>query len=317
MPVFNATLLRERFTISEALPADMTDKPPLVALSNRINLSLLSPKQEQENFVIRAQNMHNCARMAARVALEFQENGPLINRAQPFDWGDAYDSINNKYEEKWNPLFWISAYHQGRILYENGNGSRHPFLDIIEQCDARNKSDYENSIDIARDAFRQAGKMVNIEYYSNIALVVNVETHEGRCGVILRGPNKTTTFNFTARKKGENAIKPSQCLNLCASYLEAIQLSFLIGMLRKKAKYELIGKAGDEAKQLQDATQRLGRLKNAISQLESILDISYRPERPNMNEMIASAEAYAEKSLSRLLREKIESGEANSGEWID
>ena len=150
----------------------------------------------------------------------------------------------------------MTVYQNGRVIYEDGAGTRHPFLDIIEQCDARNKDDYEKTMEIAKDAFKQAGKLVNIDHDANVALVMKVVDNEGKCGVILRGPNKTTTFNLVATPKGDRDVRPSQCLTVAAAFLEGIQLAFLIGMTREKLRFELIGTTSDEAHKSDAASRR-------------------------------------------------------------
>ncbi len=48
--------------------------------------------------------------------------------------------------------------------------------------------DYEKAVTVAEDAFRQAGKIVNIQHDSNVAFVLNYNPNEARGGVIVRGP---------------------------------------------------------------------------------------------------------------------------------
>ncbi len=296
MPEFNTSLLREKFTIYDAMPADLSDKGPVVALSNRLSLPLKSDDGKTiETFIIRAQNMHMCARIGAQIASEFQENGPLLGRKKPFDWHETYETLIRGYEKKWNPNRWVAIYHKGRVIFEDGAIERHPFLDIIEQCDARNKDNYEKAVSVAQDAFKQAGRLITIDHDSNIALILAVTPLEGKCGVIVRGPSRTTTFNLTAHKKNDHEVRVSNCLSAAAAFLEGIQLAFFIGMTRKKILYEMISGISPEAKQAEDAGQKLGRLNTAISQFESLLDVTYRPERPEFSRMISDAEDFARK----------------------
>ncbi len=307
MPEFNATLLRERFTIQDAMAGDLSDKPPIIALSNRMAVPLISDNDElHETFVIRAQNMHTCTRMAAHLAREFQEGGPLLTRQHKFDWEYGWLTITKGYEKAWNPSRWIAVYHKGRVVFEAaGDGVvRHPFLDIVEQCDARNKGEYEKSLSIAKDAFLQAGKIVDIAYEGNIAMVMHIKDDEGKCGLILRGPNRTTTFNFTARPKSDRAVKASQCLSAAAAFLEGIQMTFMVGMITYKVKHEIIAAKSPEAKQGHEAGMKLGRLRGAIEQFEALMEITYRPERPEFTEMVDSAERFAGKMLEKREKER-------------
>lgn len=317
MAEFSTSLLREKFVIHDAMPVDISDNEPIVALSNRIKFSLTSKDgRVTENYVVRAQNMHTTARFAAQMARDFYDNGSLVDRKKPFDWRAAYLMITKGYEKDWNPHRWIAVYHNGRVIFEDGEGEHHPFLDIIEQCDARNKDDYEKTMSIAVEAFKQAGKLVNIDHDSNVALIMKVTDTEGKCGVILRGPNKTTTFNFTANPKGGRDVRESQCLTAAAAFLEGIQLAFMVGMTKQKLKYELISPASDEARKADSASRKLGRLNGAIAQFENLLNVSYRPDRPNFSTMIDEAEDFARKALAQEIETKIATGEIDKGDWV-
>ncbi len=316
---FTTTLLREKFIIRDAFSETKSerqrmDNPPVIAMSNRMVLPL-TYQGGSEVLVVRAQNMHICARMAARIIQEFQDSGPLLDRTKPFDWQFAWLSITKGYENKFNPGRWVAVYHKGRLVYEDGETQRHPFLDIIEQCEARNKESYEKAVTVAEDAFRQAGKIVNIEHDSNIALVVNAEASEVKCGVIVRGPTKTMTFNFTAKPKGGRPVKISQCLSVSAAFLEGIQLAFQIGMIKQKQLYELVDNNSLDSEKARESSQKLGRLNGAVQQFEQLAEVNYRPERPDFSAMIDEAQAFAKQSLAAEVQRRRDSGEAKS-DWI-
>lgn len=319
MDVFNTTLLREKFIIRDAFadnkPRRQQDTPPVIALSNRIVLPLVSGGVN-ETIIVRAQNMHSCARMAARIVQEFQEVGPILDRKSPFDWKYAWLSITKGYETKFNPHRWVAVYHKGRIIYEDGETKHHPFLDIIEQCDARNPDDYEKAVHVAEDAFRQAGKIVTIEHDSNVALVLNYTPEETRCGVIVRGPTKTMTFNFSARPKAGRTIKISQCLSVAAAFLEGIQLAFQIGMFKQRQSYDMIESGSPEAQKGRESSEKLGRLNGAVQQFENLLEVTYRPERPDFGKMIDDAQAFAKHSLSSELERMLAEGDLNKDDWV-
>lgn len=317
MTEFTASLLREKFVIHDAMPSDMTDDEPIVALSNRMKFPLRDADGKiLETYVVRAQNMHLTARLTAQAVKDFQDNGPLSGRIKPFDWNEAWASITKGYETDWNPSRWAAVYANGRLVFEGGEGKRHHFLDIIEQCDARNKDDYEQTMVIAKDAFKQAGKLVTISHDSNVAMIMKIMEDEGKCGVILRGPNKTTTFNLTAHPKGGRDVKPSQCLTVAAAFLEGIQLAFLVGMTGQKIRYGLLAPTADEARKSDAASRKLGRLNGAIAQFENLLSVTYRPDRPNFSAMIDEAADFARKMLSSEIEAKITAGEIDKGEWV-
>lgn len=315
MAEFHTSLLREKFIIHDTMPADMSDKEPVIALSNRLVVPLVSrDRMVSETYIVRAQNMHTCLRMAAHIAGDFMAGGSLIDRPTPYDWEGVYKSVTKGYEAKWNPNRWVAVYHKGRVIFEGGEAERHPFLDIIEQCDTRNKDDYEKTLRVAEDAFRQAGKMVNIEHEANVASIINITEKEAKCGIILRGPNRTTTFNFTAKNKSDRKVKISQCLSVSAAFLEGIQLAFMIGMTNMKVHFELIGKSSDEAFKGRDASQKLARLNGAVAQFENYADIMYRPERPDFSKMMSEAEDFARDLFAADITHKISKGEEK--DWV-
>jgi len=315
MTQFNTSLLREKFTIKETMPSDLMDNAPVIALSNRLVLRLQTThKVEGDTLIIRAQNMHSCVRMAAHLAKDFHESGPLLNRVRPFDWQHAYEIITRGFEKKWNPDRWISIYHKGRVIFEGGEKKRHPFLDIIEQCDARNKGDYDAAVKVAEDAFMQAGKLVKIHHDSNVAMIINVTDEECKCGIINRAPNRTTTFNFTAKPKEDRLVRLSQCLTAAAAFLEAIQLAYFIGITKQRLYYELLDLHSPEAKKADDAAHKLGRLRGAVTQFEKLLSVTYRPERPDFSEMIDHAEQYARKILVAEIENRDK--DQTQGNWI-
>jgi hypothetical protein len=322
MADFNTTLLREKFVIRDAFsdnkPRRQQETPPVIALSNRIVLALTSRDGlVSETLIVRAQNMHSCARMAARIVGEFQDVGPILSRSRPFDWKYAWLSITKGYETKYNPNRWVAVYHKGRIIYEDGETGRHPFLDIIEQCDARNPDDYEKAVNVAEDAFRQAGKIVTIQHDSNVAFVLNYTEEEARGGVIVRGPNRTMTFNFTAKAKAGRPVKISQCLSVAAAFLEGIQLAFQVGMIKQKQSYDMIEAGSDEGNKGRESAEKLGRLNGAIQQFENLLEVTYRPERPDFGHMIDEAQAFAKQSLAAELQRRIDAGESDKADWVN
>jgi len=292
---FNTSLLREKFVINA--PEAKAGGTQMVALSNRMVIDLVSSnKKYKERFIVRAQNMHACTRMSARIIQSFNQSGPMMNRNTPFDWEAAWDSLINDYEHAFNPQRWIAIYHKGRVVFESGE--RNPFLDVIEQCDAHSSEDlYDNSVALAEDAFKQTGKTVTIEHDSNVALVISFEDNQGRVGIILRGPDRTTTFNFSASGSKEKALSIQQCMGVAAAFLEGIQLAFMVGMNNVKRIMGIIERFSREEKQTKEAIKRLRRLGTEIANLEAAFDVHYRPEKPEFKLIVSDAEKLAEKIL--------------------
>ena len=292
---FSTTLLREKFVIRDSAP--FSDEAPVVALSNRMVIRTL-PEDLRfcETFVLRAQNMHSCIRMGASLMQTTQAQGPVVNRPVAYEWSEQWGLIGRDYEQRHNPQAWIGVYHEGKLLY--GEGQRHSFLDIIETCQKHNQNNYEEALVLAERAFQRAGKMVNIEYDSNIALVMNINAQQARCGIILRGADKTRTFNFTVRQ----AMTPAQIpryLNICAAFLEGIQLAFQIGAGQAKLHQGLIARTSDEARKIKASEDRMHQLIALIYTFEKNTEIHFRPDRPNLLKIMAEAESATRRYLSR------------------
>ena len=313
MDDFKASLLREKFILN---PKNEGEEP-IVALSNRISIPLISPdKIDNETFIVRTQNMHSCARMAAAVIKEFTERGSLINRSKDVPWNLLWEDCVKGYERAWNPNIWLAIYHNGKIIYQDGE--HHPFLDIIEQCDASNLNNYTQAIKIAEDIFAQAGKQVKIEYDSNVALISQIAPDLAKSGIIARSATGTTTFNYTTQPKDENAQKlhPYTSLTVAAAFLEAIQLAFQVGFLNQRKEFGLIEKYSDEDKKLLRSVTRLGNLNRAITNYENKFNVKYRPDRPNFNAMKIAAMETAAKTLQTEIEERATQGEEKPKDWV-
>lgn len=312
---FQAALLREKFTLRDM--RDTAGEAPVIALSNRIVLTL--PAQNRidipETLIVRTQNMHSCIRLAARLVAAAEEGGPpLPLRVPPFDWARAWDGVIEGYERKYNARIWAAIYRAGKSVFEWGE--HHPFLDIIETCDFKANAEYADSVILAENAFRKAGREVSIEHDSNTALILNVTPEQGRVGVILRGANQTATFNFTARAKRGKPIKTPSCMTVAAAFLEGIQLAFQVGKEKTKLRYGLIDPKSDDARKLADSEKRMARLKTAISQFEQLADVTYRPERPDFFVMMDEAQEETRKILKPQIEDMIRQGIIDGDDWV-
>ncbi len=311
-PEFSTTLLREKFVLRDADEASA--EAPVIALSNRMVVTVSDPGMGQtERFVVRAQNMHSCARMAARIAGAATE-GSLTEREPPFDWSKAWDEVTEGYEARNNPQRWAVVYHQGKPVFAQGD--HHPFLDVIEGFDAKSGKSYDDSVPIAQEAFRKAGKDVRIEHDSNIALVVHIEPKLAKIGVILRGAARTATFNVQAKPRGGASVRVSACLSVAAAFLEGIQLAFQVGMGRVRRHYGMLEAGGPESKKLSEGETRLGRLNAAIRQFDQTHDVFYRPERPEFHKILVDAEDAARKTLAPQIEAKIRAGDLDQSDWV-
>lgn len=293
MKELNTTLLREKF---ELVDTKSVDGKAVVALSNRMAISLTDNLgKNREDFVVRAQNMHSCVRMAARLIQARRQSGPIMSRPEPYDWENAWGLLVNDYERRFNPQRWVVIYNAGKKIFSEGE--YHPFLDVIEKCDYGNDGVYDEAVPLAENAFRQTGKAVSIRYDGNVALVVDLKKHKGRSAIILRGPDKTTTFNFTSEAQKGKVLNMAQTLAASAAYLEGIQMAFMIGMNTEKIRRGDIERFSEDEKKTREGKQRLSRLISEISNFEDSHTVHYRPEKPNLQKMVLDAEAFAQKVL--------------------
>jgi hypothetical protein len=303
---FKATLLREKFILHDP-DEDLGGEPPVVALSNRLVLSLVHELGEPpETYVIRTQNMHSCVRLAAAVAKEYIDRGAIIGRIMEFRWDRLWHDVIKGYEKDWNPNIWAAIYYKGRIVFEEG--PRHPFLDIIEKCDAVSGSDYTKSVQFAEQAFQQAsGKAMRIEHDSNIAFIMNMPEDEPiRCAIMLRGNSRKTTFSYQVKPKKEGAEKPRipTLLSIAAAFMEGVNLAFQVGMSNRKMELGLMEKYSDEERKARRSSERVINLGGAIQTFENKFSVHYRPESPDFQKIIAEAESFA----SGILQPKVEDG---------
>ncbi len=315
VPEFQATLLREKFTIRDPRQ-DSTDSP-VIALSNRMVVSLPTRRKEDppETLVVRTQNMHSCVRMAARLVSAAEEDScPLTQRVPPFEWNRAWKSVIEGYEDKYNPRIWCAIYHEGLPVFEQGE--RHAFLDVIETCDFKTRTKYSEAVIVAENAFKKAGREVTIEHDSGTALVLHVTPEQGRVGAILRGINQTATFNFTARSLRKKPVKIPACMTVAAAFLEGIQLAFQVGMGLTKLRYGILPGGTDDAKRFEEGEKRMARLKIAILQFEQTVDMTYRPERPDFFDILDKSKQEARKSLKPQIEEMIRQGQIDGKDWV-
>lgn len=300
MSDFHTTLQREKFVISEVADKDDGEvADDITAFSNRMAITLHDPLAGvTEAFVVRAQTMHVCIRFSAFIMREFKRSGSLLARKKAYDWSHAYKVVTRGYEQKWNKDLWAAVYHNGKTVFSDGAATRHPFLDVIEKCDAKNKDEYEKSVDIAKDAFRQAGKDVSIDHDVHIALIANVTEHKARCGLVSRAPNKTTTFSFTVNSEEGLAFDPGRILSVCAAFLEAMQLAYFVGLTRQRREFGVFDSKHPDTKRGDESSKRLGHLNFAINKFETENEVTYRPERPDFSGLIDEVQDFARENLN-------------------
>ena len=282
------SLLREKFTIN---PIDENDTKK-TALSNRFVLNLMTNNQVIETYILRAQNMHCCIRMAAKMLQDFSKLGPLGVR-EPSYWRATWDNAVSGYEKRFNPNLWITIYKNGRIIFNEGE--HHPFLDVIEKCDVHEKGDYERSIKLAETAFNQAGQDVSIDHVSNIAMNLEDDGCLVRCGLLVRSPRATKTFSANIQADDHQSMSVSHVMTAAAAFLEGVELCFMIGTNNVKISRGLILSPSEKEKQTIGARKRIVELDQILDGLEKRFTLRYRPERPSFEHIIENTEMVAEK----------------------
>lgn len=296
----STTLLRERFVIRDLPTPDGEDPETLTALSNRLVLPLHDANGDlSEVFIIRSRIMHAAVRMAAQILISYKRSGPLLVRAEPFNFEEVWSRIKIPHDETYFNHPWITVYSKKGLHFFSGE--HHPFLDVIEKCDLKNPGNYDHAVLIAEETFKRMGRRVTISHSSNIGLVVNVKKNIGRCGLILRSPHKSTTFNFVAEKKTPDLdVSPSHCLNASASFLEGIQLAVRLGMNMEKIRQGVLEPYGPENKENISASKRLTELSREIQIFENNFDIHYRPERPDFPQLTHDGEIFQRQLVTKV-----------------
>jgi hypothetical protein len=291
----NTTLLRERFVIRDT---ESPEVAPIVAVSNRLALPLHDANGDlTDTFIIRAQNMHSCIRMAAQILNSFVQHGPILQQSKAFDFEEAWKKSGSTYENAHNKNRWGIVYHKGTEIFTSG--SPHSFLGIIEKCDSKNPGNYDRSIKMAEEAFHKTGRKIEISYEANIGMVLNVKPDIGRCGLIYRGAERNATFNFTTEPNAERNVSPVHCMNICACFLEGLQLAYSVGIAKDKVKLSIIKKFSPEEKEAEQASHRIGELNLELNIFENRYKLKFRPEKPEFSQAIDDAERFHRKIFDR------------------
>lgn len=290
----NTTLLRERFVIrGRADPVTLSGGEVIEAMSNRLVVPLMNGAGDiLETLIVRSRVMHSAVRLAAQIVATFERLGPLMSRDRSFDFADAWERVHSPHDRRYFDDPWVCVYFKGKPVF--ATGKYHAFLDVIEKCDLKNPGGYDAAVRIAEETFLKMGRHVSIAHNSNIGMVAHIKDETGRCGLVLRNPHKSTTFNFIASQKDQEfRVSTVQCLNQCAAFLEGIQLAVRVGMNNEKIRQRIVsGISSPEVKENISALGRLEQLSLELDGMDRILDVRYRPERPDFSEIIREAEAF-------------------------
>ncbi len=304
------SLVRERFVVQDLDNGKTGTSFDEDARSNRIEV----PYHDKsgvliEKIIVRTHTMHTAVRLAARIAQAHTQDGPIRHRGEPFDWEEAWYQVTEPFERSNNPDSWAAVYHNGDILFHHAK--HHPLLDIIEKCEVYNKRDYDYAVQLAEKSFQKLEKNVKIDYDSNIAMVMQSNKDKGRCGIIFRHAERTTTFQVNLDAQKDFQVNATTCLNVCAAFLEGIQLAFRGGFLKNKIAVEDLKISSDEARSLTKILERMKQLNIELRTSEKINDIHYRPERPDFFDLLDETrliflKQYEEEVAKQKEQEKLE-----------
>ena len=300
MAKLNTHVLRERFTLRNP----NSDDDIMVIGSNRMILPLINHDGDiYDTLIIRGKLAHEVIRLSAALLKEFQDHGPFLNRQTPFDWEGFFGDIRRDFDKSYHDENWLTVYRKGKAVFTHG--AHHPFLDIIEQCDTKNSDEYDFSVAMAEQAFRDAGKSISIDHLSTIALVINVLDDSIRCGVIHRGSNKTSTFNFHATlpeevtKNTPKSVDLAHTIRACAAFIEGLNLAFILGQLEAQSKQPGFSAKGTDGIQLKAAKKLIYTIDTEIDQYLESYNVRFRPERPDLELAAKEASKFVSKKMKK------------------
>lgn len=276
-------LLRERFTLTEN--KNSTHSTTSTVSSNRIVL----PKvfTGGSSIVIRAQHMHLCIRYAASL-IKILETLPKGTFHQSFNFPETLSSVMSSYDKLWLDPMWMAIYKDGQLLF--ANAELHPAFNIIEEKYSQSASEYESTL-VSGQQFALYDEVTSVQYDAGTAMVVRQEQLLTACGIIIRNPVRTSNLRFSLEKSNKG-VEPFTAMNLCAAYLEGIQLSVTHGMSNVKLAQGLVHYQSPEIKQSMAAFDRIGEIKIEIDSTEALYNCRYLPEKPLFHEIIKDAELY-------------------------
>ncbi len=273
----NISLLREKFTIRDL----GIDSGAVIALGNRLHIDL--PKQKTP-LIIRGHSMHMTLRYGAEILKHLSYISHVEDIKTLIDWEALWDKLITPFEKDNVPDTWITLYYQGKIIFQSGR--HHMFFDIIEQTEFKNigtSQQYDKSIVMAQNAFRQMGRSVMIEQESHVGFVLDVDPKEMRFAIILRTPEQKATFIVRMSDNKEFKIKPYDyvCMQLAADYIEGINMAVRSGFMDRDIASNVISQYSEGMKLYRKIQKRLKSMEIGVGQAERKYTIRYRPEKPD------------------------------------
>jgi hypothetical protein len=277
MDNFISSLVREKMTFTADAFAEVDPGEELhVIRSNRIFLNL-TKNGRTEKIAVRAQTMHVTLLLASKVMFSFFKNGLFLIRPEEYDWQQQWESILSSYEQKYNPNVWAAVYINAKPVFKTTDS---PYIDIVEKCALLNIDNYDATVGVAEEAFKQAGKAVSIGHESHTAAVFSADEKTVNCGVIDRSGGKNVAFNFIVAG-GDKERRLVQALAVTASFVEALNLRRIVRETQMRIRMEEITTSSSEAIRMRAAAGRLMALTKMITTFEEMYEVKYRPAKPD------------------------------------
>ncbi len=277
MQDFNATLVREKLTITDKVATADDPLAPVDVRSNRLLLPL-SDRMNGETLVIRAQSMHMTLRIAAKVFYSYHKNGLFSRRAETYDWQNMWDMVLTMHDRKYTPDTWAALYLNGKPVFRTADM---PFMDVVEAAAVKDPDDYDKTISAAEALLAGSGHALRLDQLTKVGAIFHDDGKHLRCGIIHRADGRDTTFNFSAAN-GELFSRVPQGFNIAAAYLEAIDIRHYMRATFKQLQKGTISKNAPEMARFYASPQRLRDLRKSLQSFEEHFDVKYRPEKPEV-----------------------------------
>jgi len=273
---FVTSLVREKIVF---MPQDAEggDEQQTVIRSNRIYLRL-TKGEVTENVVIRAQNMADTLRMAARVVEDHMWNGPLTPRKEACGrmWQQAVSIYGQNFNAENN---WVAVYIDGKSVYET---TKSPFTDVIERCALATLYNYDETLKTVETVMDRLEKPVQIKHSTNIAAIFRDNGEITRTSLMHRGDARNRTFHFTAEGGEVSRIERiADCFAIAGSFMEAIEISLFLSNPETALASSAIDAHSEGSSKLEEARQRQLQVIHAVNSFEKRFVVNYRPDKPN------------------------------------
>lgn len=243
-----------------------TDTPgkPTYMRSSRLTLQLVPHAGMPRVVTIRSRHTHVALRLAAAVLSRTSLVPPNLKEdAWQAAWEQAIDGVPKSQKG----ASWAAIYVNGEVVFENG--TRDLRLDQIEERTAKKPDAYET---IAKAVItEQPEPPATILLDSQPAISMRRDSAAYRISVLVRTAGGTSTFTiFAVARAGSTQpyVSTASALWIAADWMEILQITAAKRNTREQEPTEPI---------------RVRTLSEAITMAERRFEISYRPERPDID----------------------------------